>query len=229
MYFRGEKANIFYMHIIPHAPINSLYVTIEKKFQETITFDSGVTLYKDTSFHPEESVMLKAKVVSVPRAIQQRYDYRGFDTDIPYVGATILMRYDVIFRYKEQPDRSTPIYKNLVFYGGQEYWRVDIQQALGIFIGGKLYGLNHYIICEPVGAETNNLIIPAKRITMDHFTDHAALKDKPTIGRYRAITDQPNYGIEAGEEFEVTPGIAQNYEIDTFKFSVINCQRILAL
>ena len=219
MYFYGEISKLFLRMKIPKAPMNNLFVTIEKKFMDTVTFDSGVTLYKDTGFHPEEAAMLKAKVVSVPRAVQQREDYAGF-RELPWIGATILMRYDVVFRYKDQPDRDTPIYKNMFVYEGQEYWKVDIQQVLGIFEAGDgdLYGWNDYVICEPLEQNISygNLIVPA------HY---AKVADN---SRYRLLTRQLKHGLDAGTIIEVRSGIAQNYSIDTFNFSVINYQRILA-
>src|SRR5688572_3999320 len=119
------------------APVNNLIVTIEKKLYDSVTFQSGQTIYFDPSWHPEEYAMLRAKVVSVPRGIITRQDYKGVTIDMQ-PGDEVYMRYDVVFAYKDQPERDTPIYKNLLFHYNEksgkheEYWMCDILQTFAI-------------------------------------------------------------------------------------------------
>src|ERR1051326_5579346 len=104
------------MKKIPLAPINVVYVQIDKKFYDTVRTPSGTVLYKDTTFHPEENSMLEATACSVPRALQDRFDYYGMSTSRIVPGDRLLIRYDVVFHYRHQPERDTPIYKNVVLF-----------------------------------------------------------------------------------------------------------------
>jgi co-chaperonin GroES (HSP10) len=217
------KQNIF-MPII-NSPLNNLYVTIDKKFYDTIQFESGVTLYKDTGFHPEESAMLEGLVVSVPRGIQDRYDYHGITMTVQ-PGDKILMRYDVVFAYKEQPDRDTPIYKNVLLYNNSEYWKVDIQKVFGKILDDRIEMFNGYVYCEPLEEKvrpTGLILLPDSLKTVER-NDKMRVKyiGAPLIG-------QGMLGVRPGDIVYVQPDVAQRYEINLQYFYIIKQSHLLAV
>ena len=208
----------------PTAPINNLYVTIEKKFYDTVTFASGIVLYKDTTFHPEESVMLIAKVISVPKAIQQRYDYDGMQCIIK-PGDTILMRYDVVFCYVDQPERDTPIYKNVLLYNGVEYWKVDIQKVFAIQRGVDWEMVNGYALCEPYNETISFgklLVVPENYRTIQR---NNTMKVKYINA---PLTTAPVLPVLPNDLIHVVPDVAQLYEIDGHPLYIIKQSHILA-
>lgn len=216
------------MKKIPVAPINVVFVQIKKKVYDTRTFASGITLYKDTTFHPEEASMCEATIVSLPRAIQDRYDYRGMTRDGGgklHIGDTILIRYDVVFHYHHQPDRDNPIYKNILLYEGQEYWRVDIQQIFGVLRKGSVEMVNGYIMCDPVKIDINMVIL--------HTAEHFSWKLSNELFRIRyvgeALAGEPLLDLKAGDRVHTRPGIAQNYQTDWGDFSIIKQSHVLAI
>lgn len=208
---------------VPRAPVNTIYATIEKKFYDTIEYASGIKLYKDTGFHPEEAAMLQATVVSVPKEIIDRPDYAGFTINVQ-PGDTILIRYDVVFSYKDQPDRSTPIYDNVVLYNGVEYWKVDIQKIFGIIRKGEIIMINGHVCCDRLEEERPDygaLILPA------HY--RIAERSDKMVVKYIGLPlrEQPTLSISPGDIVYCLPGVAQAYEINLQKFYIIKQSHLL--
>ncbi|MEJ7914096.1 MAG: hypothetical protein WKF70_13130 [Chitinophagaceae bacterium] len=50
----------------PISPLNKILVQFDKKYQDEIITESGLILYKDTSYNPEWNVTVTGKVISVP-------------------------------------------------------------------------------------------------------------------------------------------------------------------
>lgn len=208
------------------APVNNLIVTIEKKLYDSVTFNSGQKIYFDPSWHPEEYSMLRAKVVSVPHGIINRHDYNGITIDMQ-PGDEILMRYDVVFAYKDQPDRDTPIYKNLLFQWNEktgryeEYWKCDILQIFAI-IRDRIIMVNGYVMLDPVieNKEDFSTLI----IRPDNYKE-VELKEKAVI---RHI-DNNKFCLQAGDIVYVNPSTVMCYTINTDKFYLIKERNILAV
>lgn len=207
------------------APVNNLIVTIEKKFYDSVTFDSGQTIYFDPTWQPEEYTMLRAKVVSVPVGIINRHDYYGVKIEMK-PGDEIYMRYDVIYAYKDQPDRDSPIYKNLLFQWDEEkgrfeeLWKCDILQIFAI-IRDQIIMVNDYVMLNPIRETlfdySKNIIRP------DNFKE-ALLKDQFSI---RHIGEN-KFGLKAGDKIYVNPKTVMCYTINTDKFYLIKQRNILA-
>lgn len=138
-----------------HTPINKLIVKLEKKLYDSRTFESGHTIHFDPSWHPEEYAMLKATVVSVPPGVIDRPDYDGYSICVK-PGDEILIRYDVVFAYKDQPDRDSPVYKNLIFQYNEllekfeELWLCDILQVFAIIRKGEFWMINGFVMLDIV-------------------------------------------------------------------------------
>jgi hypothetical protein len=57
----------------PYCPVDHFLVEIDKKFQDIVDTESGVLLYRDTTFHPEQHATITGKncfsAIKDPRAI----------------------------------------------------------------------------------------------------------------------------------------------------------------
>jgi hypothetical protein len=197
------------------SPQNKIIVKIERKYYDQIKFRSGIVLYKDTSAHPEDNACIEGTVISVPRSIICRPDYDGYVCDIE-PGCKILMRYDVIYSYTNQPDRDTPVYKNLLYYEGQEYWQVDIQQIFAVVADIATRMLNGYIQCRQVddcATYTGLMVVPFKMEAPDDL--------------YKVIySDTP--GIASNDIIITYPSVAQRYQIDEEVFYILRSRHVLA-
>ena len=215
--------------LTPTCPLNNVLVTIKNKFYDTVEFASGIKLYKDTGYHPEESAMLEATVVSIPRAVQERMDYAGMTLPMR-PGDRILMRYDVVYSYIDQPDRDTPIYKNVLLYKGEEFWKVDIQKIFGIILGGDVFMINGYVLCDILYDDTRStrIILPGNAKVPELF------RPIPPADRLRVkhiglpLFGHPPLSVAAGEDILATQGVAQRYEINDSIFYIIKQSHILA-
>jgi co-chaperonin GroES (HSP10) len=206
-----------------NAPLNNILATITNKYYDFVEFESGIKIYKDTGFHPEESAMLQAMVISVPRAIQHRSDYAGMRLDV-HPGDSILMRYDVVYSYVHQPDRDTPIYKNVVLFGGNEYWKVDIQKIFGVIHPDSMEMINGYVCGEILydSIENSTIIIP------EHYKN-VQRRDKMRIKYIGApLEGHPILPLQPGDIIYTQPGVAQCYEINDQSFYIIKQSHILA-
>lgn len=210
-----------------HAPINKLIVTLEKKLYDSRTFDSGQTIYFDPSWQPEEYAMLKARVVSVAPDVINRFDYKGYKMCVE-PGDEILIRYDVVFAYKDQPDRDTPVYKNLLFVFNEEkqqyeeVWLCDILQVFAIIKNGQYYMINGFVMLNQIIDKkadfTNRIIRP------DNY-NNIIMKDRAVI---RAVNSK-DLPICAGDTVYINPHMVMEYQINLEKFYIIKEQYILGL
>lgn len=207
----------------PRAPLNRLVVTLEKKMYDSVTFESGITLHFDPTWHPEEYSMLRAKVVSVPKAVSERYDYKGMKCEMQ-PGDEILVRYDLVFHYKEQPENDTPVYKNMFLLHNpetermEELWMCDIQKVFAIIRDGRFLMQNGYVYCWPI-YETKTFVAPS--ILNPVHEGHQEVK---SIGRIFAIDSDE---FTEGDYVYFDPRVVQVYSIDMVTFKIIKTRHIL--
>lgn len=158
------------------SPQNNIIVKLEKKFEEMIRCDNGVLLYKDVTFHPEEHVVLEAQVVSVPRSIIRRADYEAY-TELPAIGDTVLIRYDVVFDYLDQPDNANPIYRNCIDLDGEEYWKVDVMQLFAVKQPKSYRMLNGHVMCDTIVESLDSI----STLILPDYVKRRTRKDKLRI------------------------------------------------
>lgn len=209
-----------------HTPVNKLIVTLEKKLYDSRTFESGQTIFFDPSWHPEEYAMLRAKVVSVPSGVIQRQDYKGYIICIQ-PGDEILIRYDVVFAYSDQPDRDTPIYKNLIHHYDEamerfeEYWFCDILQVFAVIKGNEYEMINGFVMLDIITEKKpdhSSLIIRP-----DSYND-IAIKHKAIV---KAVGNSHN--LKPGNSVLINPAMVMQYQLNLHKFFIIKEQYILGL
>jgi len=200
------------------SPQNNVIVQLAKKHEDMIQCANGIILYKDTTFHPEEHVMIEAKVISIPRSIIRRADYEGY-SELPDVGDTILTRYDVVFSYVDQPDNANPIYKNLFDVDGQEYWMVDVMQIFAVKETHGYRMLNGYVMCATTaeGAPAHQFLV------LPEFMQLKTRKDRLLIRHIGA-----GYFRE-GDIVFCNPHIVQEYRTFDDSFCIVKQSHLQAI
>lgn len=208
-------------------PINKLIVTLEKKLYDSRTFESGKTIYFDPSWQPEEYAMLKARVVSIPPGVINRNDYKGYKICVE-PGDEILIRYDVVFSYINQPDRDTPVYKNLIFRYNeeakqyQELWLCDILQVFAIIKDAAYHMINGFVMLDPIQEKRADF---SSRIIRPDNYNNIVIKDRAII---RAI-NSPSLPVKAGDTVCINPQTVMQYQLNLDKFYIIKDIYILGL
>lgn len=214
-----------------HVPNNKLIVTIEKKFYDSVSLAGGGTLYIDPSWHPEEYAILSARVVAIPDNIIKRKDYEGMTIDMK-VGDEILVRYDLVFDYKDQPDRDTPIYKNMMLIYDHntgnycEFWRCDIQKVFGIIRGEEIEMVNGYVMLDPIEERQENF---SGMILRPESTRWVVRKDKAVVKAIGTVfPGQPDHAVDYGDVVYINPKAVQQYTIDRNTFYIVRQSHLLA-
>ena len=126
---------------------NRIFVQIEKKFQDEIATDSGITFYKDTTFNPEENSTVSGVVVSTPMVV----DTVNVDPDFKH---NVLPGDKIYFNFNVVLDND-----NLIVHDGQEYWIVDYWSAIAVVRDGQIIPVGSYILIDPLMEETTSSII----------------------------------------------------------------------
>lgn len=129
---------------------NKIFVQIEKKFQDEVVTESGITFYKDTSFNPEENSTVSGIVVGVPTVVDKVNVSPDFKHNV-LVGDKLYFNFNVVL------DND-----NLIVHEGQEYWTVDYWNAIALVRDGQIIPVGDYILIDPIQEEviSSLLIIP---------------------------------------------------------------------
>jgi co-chaperonin GroES (HSP10) len=122
-----------------------IIVSIENKFNDQT--ESGI--YIDTSFKPEQHVVITGKVEAVAQRVPKDFRADGF-YDTVEVGDKLYFHYLVLL----DEDNKIQLEK--------DYYLVDYFQALATVRNGKVYAVGEHILIEPIEEELTNdtLIIP---------------------------------------------------------------------
>lgn len=131
------------------APINVIYVKVDKKFEDEIKL-TNLTLYKDSTFEPEWNVITYGTVMSIPGRVETHFAEPDFQCNV-------LPGDKLYFNYQTLLDEE-----NCIEWEGEEYWRVEYFQAIAGVRDGEIYPVGSYILVEPDVDEITHsfLIIP---------------------------------------------------------------------
>lgn len=128
------------------SPLNRIFVTIEKKWNDEIKV-GDLTLFQDTTFRPEWNVNTTGTVVSVPGRVDTQHYEDDFVTNVKE-GDKLYFNFNV-----------TLDLDNLLEYEGKEYWMVDYYNAIAVVRDGKIIPVGSYILIEPQEEEVKNSLI----------------------------------------------------------------------
>jgi co-chaperonin GroES (HSP10) len=205
------------------APENNVILKMPKAFYNSFTFKSGVMIYFDPMWSPEEYAMLEGTVVSVPRSIIKRKDYDGITLDHLQRGDKVLVRYDVAFAFASQPDKDTIRFKNERWWDQTSYWNADIKKIFCIVRGEERIMLNKYVLCDIVTDILPNMM--SDLIIRPESERTVVRLDR---ARVRAIGEN-NLDVTPGDMVYFSPNIPQVYSINQEKFIIISERHIMAM
>lgn len=210
--------------MLPVSPINFVFVKMQA-YDEVVKTQSGITLYKDTTFNPEWNATLSAEVLTVPQAV------RCVDGDthglIPFVkkGDKVLFRY-IVVQQMEQRDNDTPIHFNQHLIEGELYWKINYSMILGVVRDGVLIPAPGYVFAkqvEEVSEERKGLI---------YVPENARVKEKK--GKAVVVSagvpkkNMPDLGLNEGDVVVYRNGMAEKYDLEGSRYLVIRQEYIAA-
>lgn len=178
-------------------------INIEKPYMDEAPTASGIKLYRDTTFHPENYAQTHGVVTSTPLKN---------DLDVQK-GDQIYFSYQVV-EDKEQRDRDTDVHKNLIFYNGQKSWMVNTDLVYFRVRNDQIGMLNKYALVDLMEEEqTSSLIIP----------DY--LKKVKLLGQARIIASA---NIRADKVILFDKRFIETYELFGREYYILHEERILA-
>lgn len=126
---------------------NKIFVQIEKKFQDEVVTDSGITFYKDTSYHQEENSTTFGIVVATPLSVDKGNVSDDFLHNVQE-GDKLYFNFNVVL------DDD-----NLLEWEGKEYWMVDYWNAIAVVRDGEIIPVGNYILIDPLKEEIKSSLI----------------------------------------------------------------------
>jgi len=202
-------------------PLNKVVVQVETKYHKNFSnMIKRSNINPGSQVNPADYVQILGKVISVPRVISNRMDYAGFTTKDIYPDDIAIFRYDVIYDFLENPDGDQPLYKNMVWFKGQEYFMADIQKIFGVIRAGEIIMVNGYCMIENM-SEPSALILPQHLKTVIQASSATLTQIGSNLSHLKTI------GAQRGDTVYFNPNIVQKYEINGKAFGVLTQKQIL--
>jgi len=197
------------------APFNNIIVSIERKYIRNFTSLLRMAAIQNlTSIEPADYVNIIGKVVSIPKAISNRREYKGYKLDNIKVGDTVIFSHMVIYSFIQTNPNAEPIYRNLFWYKGKEYWTCDILNLFASIRNEKIIMHNGYVMVE-------KLEKPSKIFLPVHV--------KKQINTAKAVVTQvaENTEVCVGDTVYFNPSIIQIFQINEKPFGILRRKDIL--
>jgi len=204
------------------APINKVIVKFKTKYIKNFTsIMKMAAIQNNTSIEPADYVNIICEVVSVPKKISNhRRDYEGFSTSDIRVGDTAIVSHAVIYDFLQLEPEAEPIYKNMVFYGGKEYFSADIQHVFAVVRNGQIRMQNGYLMVADM--EKSPMIILSKATRRSISAASATLTH---IGK--PLTNSHNIDIVPGDTIYYNPQKISIYQVNEKPFGILRQKDIL--
>lgn len=203
------------------SPLNNIVVQVDHKYHKNFSNMLKMsTLNPGSELNPAEFVNIYGKVISVPKAISVKKDYEGFTTSDIYPDDIAIFRYDVIYEFVSGQNSDQPVFKNLIWFKGKEYFMADIQKVFGVIRAGEIIMINGYCMLE-------NMSNPSALILPQHLKNviQASSATLTHIGKNK--THLKTIKAEPGDVVYYNPGVIQTYEINGKKFGILSQKHIL--
>lgn len=205
-----------------HCPINKLIVTINKKFQDELTLASGLVLYQDTNFRPEQHVTTMGKVIGVPGKLNEMIENDGVEIKVKE-GDEVCFSYQVVYDVDNDGNHL-----NLFIHEGQEYWLVDYGQVFFVKRGEEVIPIAGNVVIDIVSNELQDTF-KGSIIIMPETSKSSTVKGQGIV-KYigEPLTTEPTLDVKEGDTVFFKPEIAAEYEIWGKKQVIIHQRDLLA-
>lgn len=202
--------------------LNNVVVKVKTKYHKDVAnMVKRATLNPGSQINPCDFVSITGEVVSIPKYFSNREDYKGYTTNDIYPGDTAIFRYDVICDIHQTEPDADPIYKNMVWFKGQEYFLADIQKVFGVIRAGEIIMTNGYCMIEKMSA-------PSALILPHHLKKVIQTASATLMGIGRQLSHLKPVSAEPGDTVYYNPLKVQEYEISGKKFGILRQKDISA-
>lgn len=198
------------------SPVNKVIVSVTTKYIKNFTSVLRMSaIQQGSTIDPSDYVQIVGRVESVPKSIStDRREYVGFTQKGIRVGDTAIFSYSVIATTVQTEPEAEPIFKNLIWYKGQEYFAVNITELFAVIRDGEILMQNGFVMLENL--EKPPIIILSQK---DKRLTSAASAIVSNVGKMRHV--------ERGDRVYFNPTRLQNYQINGKPFGIIREKDIL--
>lgn len=202
-------------------PLDKVVIQVETKYHKNFSnMIKRANMNPGSQINPADFVQVVGKVIAIPDMITNRVDYKGFTTNDIYPGDIAIFRYDVIYDFIENENGDDPIYKNMVWVKGKEYFLADIQKIFGVIRAGEIIMVNGYCMVEKF-SETPNIILPQHLKNIIRAASATLTNIGKPLSHLKCIEAKP------GDTVYYNPNILQKYEINGKRFGVLTQKQVL--
>lgn len=127
--------------------INNIIIKVKTKWIDN--FDNILrmaALNPQSMLNPADYVQIRGEVVSIPKSISKRIDYEGYSTSDIRVGDTAIFSNQVIGTTTQLEPDAEPVFKNRLYYNGEEYFMSDIQHIYAVVRNRQIRMQNGYVM-----------------------------------------------------------------------------------
>lgn len=192
------------------APLNKLVIKVASKFlMGPNRFLREDVMNPSSRINPADYVQIVGEVVSIPRKIGDRVEYAGYSTVDIRPGDTAIFSYQVIYNYTVIEDEV--IFKNMVYYNGEEFFIADIQHIYAVIRNKQIRMQNGYVmIAEP---EKPLIILPTEiqKSSTQSIVTH--------IGR--CLTTEKPIDVMPGDTVYFNQNKLMTYQMNNKSFGVL--------
>jgi len=202
------------------APDNNLIVLPTTKYTRNITdMLKRAAIQNLSSVNPADFVSIVGEVISLPKTITNQEDLKGFSLKDIRVGDTAIFSYQVIYDLVQKEPNADPIYRNRLWYEGNEYFVAHIRHIYGVIRDGEIIMINGYVMVEHF--EEMMIYVPAEQKRVREPQKCQIMY----IGNSRE--NLTNIDAQKGEYVYFNPKYAQKYQIKGKPFCILQQHQIL--
>lgn len=97
----------------PYSPLNKVFLTVDKRFDDEIKTESGIKLYKDTTYEPEWHVTTIGTVATLPLTFKADFMNEGIEPEVKEGDKVVFHYFGVTYD------------ENRVTVDSQDYYMLD--------------------------------------------------------------------------------------------------------
>jgi len=203
------------------SPSNNIVIKVKTKWIDN--FDNILrmaALNPQSMLNPADYVQIRGEVVSIPKSISKRKDYEGYSLSDIRVGDTAIFSNQVISTTTQLEPEAEPVYKNRVYYNGEEYFMADIQHIYAVVRNKQIRMQNGYVMVTDM--EKPPLIIMATQTKKLISSAQAVITH---IGR--SLTTERPIDAMPGDTVYFNPSKLLNYQMNGIPFGILKQSHIL--
>lgn len=200
--------------------IDNIFVKVNTKYISNMSDIMRLSaIQHNSSLDASDLVNIMGEVVSVPKIISSKIENKGYSLNNIQPGDIAIFSYLVISEVIPIPESVDVIFKNRIWYEGQELFAVNIKNLYGVIRDGEIIMLNGYTM---VGE-----FVESKLVIPHHLRrlNKAAKSELMHIGEPKE--DEPYLSANGGDSVYINPFSATKYQIGGKKFCIVTQNKIL--